>query len=504
MKKPVSLLLGAVLWLTLAACTPSVAGSPTPGPEATPTPTPAPTSTPPADSTPAPAASAGPDDLSGYGPLIPFPGARNDLSDGVSFRYGLVSLTGEVAAQPIYTTAYYAVPASEDSPGVLLLEKALPDGTFRCALCAGDGSWCTPFDYTHDWEMFYSQDTQAAYPMVRDGNILVYLDTRTGEELLSLASPFDPDDERNWDLFSYARPQEDCSIFWHWQDDLYQIYHWSTGRLVTLPEDISFLSGFSQGLALAGTWVYDQAGNYLYSRYGYLDASGAWAIPKVYENATDFKDGHALVCTTDGVWQVIDSSGAILLSLPQGYRSEWEGDRCMVFSRDEDFLLLTDDLQLLELPPNASPVQPTEGWVAWQEGESRWTLLRLPDQRWSMTAAPWEVSWPYALCRPGDEGGAWSLFDLERKTRRVLPFEGDAWYYFESDSITGEPILFCYCLDPEYSCALLDLEGNLLSQSAEGFPSMIGGLIGGNADGLYTLTAPDGTEVFRWTIQTIP
>lgn len=136
---------------------------------------------------------------SDYGPLVPFLGDKlGGLNAGG--RSGLVTLEGEIVVDPVFATVwqgghsfgyhnnpalpYYmltrgSTSASRDDWG----EAAL------WAMCAIDGSWCTPFKYQMDGELTtWGRDINSNCTedglFVLDGGALVYLDGATGDERL--------------------------------------------------------------------------------------------------------------------------------------------------------------------------------------------------------------------------------------------------------------------------------------------------------------------------------
>ncbi|MCM8712093.1 WG repeat-containing protein [Clostridium sp. SYSU_GA19001] len=79
-----------------------------------------------------------------------------------------------------------------------------------------------------------------------------------------------------------------------------------TGREITC-KSYSFISNFSNGRAYFA--LSDAHGNYL---YGYLDREGKEVIPAKYLNASDFKDGKAVVHVKENVYALIDLNGNII------------------------------------------------------------------------------------------------------------------------------------------------------------------------------------------------
>ncbi|MBU5628128.1 hypothetical protein KQI82_14540 [Oscillibacter sp. MSJ-2] len=94
-----------------------------------------------------------------YGQLIPYAGLRlmDDWPARDGCLYGLMTREGKVVSDPVYSAVYR--PGGYDASGrwqplpLLILEQGDPsaeEGSWDpsiCAVAAGDGRWCTPFDY---------------------------------------------------------------------------------------------------------------------------------------------------------------------------------------------------------------------------------------------------------------------------------------------------------------------------------------------------------------------
>lgn len=85
------------------------------------------------------------------------------------------------------------------------------------------------------------------------------------------------------------------------------------GEIITF-KPYSFIGGFSNGRALVGN--NNELGKY---GYGYLDKEGNEVIKIQYENATDFKEGKALVKLFDDDYKLIDINGKVLSSYDYNY-----------------------------------------------------------------------------------------------------------------------------------------------------------------------------------------
>jgi hypothetical protein len=73
--------------------------------------------------------------------------------------------------------------------------------------------------------------------------------------------------------------------------------------------EIQFLVGFSEGLARVSMEPKHADGSVGPSKYGYIDHSGKWVIPRAFAAADDFHEGMAAVTGSNGTWGYIDKSG---------------------------------------------------------------------------------------------------------------------------------------------------------------------------------------------------
>lgn len=131
-------------------------------------------------------------------------------------------------------------------------------------------------------------------------------------------------------------------------------------------------------------------------RWGYIDRSGTFVIPPIYDNADSFQDGVALVDLREGGHEIIDRNGTTLASIPVS----------MVFQGESGYFTVFGELDGKE----GAFVADREGYMVIGPYESAkeygWT--RLPVQR---------------------DDGKWIMIDLEGNQY------GDAWDDIETPSV---------------------------------------------------------------------
>ena len=78
--------------------------------------------------------------------------------------------------------------------------------------------------------------------------------------------------------------------------------------------EIEFLLEFSEGLARVSMRPKHSDGSVGPSKYGYIDHTGRWVIPRSFVAADDFHEGLAAVMSKDGTWGYIDKVGQFVVA----------------------------------------------------------------------------------------------------------------------------------------------------------------------------------------------
>lgn len=94
--------------------------------------------------------------------------------------------------------------------------------------------------------------------------------------------------------------------------------------------DIEFLVGFSEGLARVSMEPKHADGSVGPSKYGYIDHSGKWVIPRAFAATDDFHEGLAAVTGHNGTWGYIDKSGQFVIPPRFEAASEFSEDLAAV------------------------------------------------------------------------------------------------------------------------------------------------------------------------------
>lgn len=442
-----------------------------------------------------------------YGPLVPFPGAVMTSSwyagEWVtSYLYGLMTLEGEAVVDPVYSSVTLLTRGNggdtpDPLPAMVLTrytgekDPETGEAVFRSALAARDGSWVTEEVYTFDPDLQYGgMDVEPGQLFaLRGENVLVLLDPETGAELFSAPLPGALSRDSRYDALWSAQAGDgrvtvscyDASA------QTSQAFCWTLdGQAVPLPQDVTQVGRFSQGLAPArnsgGQW-------------GYLDASGAWAIPPQYSYARPFENGSALV--RGGGFSLISPAGETLVGpvaadtcFQRGgywYFLGYSGDPGLVLDEalqsvaspllyQTDYFLLDDGWAILGEAGGQSVVRGAERWplpAGWEDsrviGARENKVFLTGPERWA----------------------AWTP-----QTGALAVFPG-ALENVDRDPVTGAGC--CRVSLPDGSRRLTALDGAVLFDGLpeDAFSSLLGGLCQLSRGDSTTILSPDGTVLLR-------
>lgn len=437
-----------------------------------------------------------------YGPLVPFAGnVVYNKRGGISYTYGLATLTGEVVTDPVFLSVEYL----EDVVGTpLLLTRTFPGEDFplRSALCAQDGSWCTDFVYG-DAAIFTlglmngvvgGLGYQRGVPLRKGKTGFALMDPATGEETCTL----------NWSdvvpwgaAVSWSNIAMDPATWWvtvnctivsegALQGTTIPLLFDGQGSRHPLPESVKSVGQYSEGLIPAqgekNTW-------------GYIDTAGNWVIQPRYGSAEPFENGVALVCGD----RFIDKAGVELARIDYAQRSFHGGGYWFFFNSyqmlvalyDEKGQSVTSSLVGRTVEANYQMgdwlyLDTAEGAVLLRDGEER----DYPAERGRLRGF-YEERMVFLT----DEGVT-SLTDWEGNVLKEWDWGVNSYTWLQTDPITGTVYLIRRYW-PEHGGAYqneyYDLEGNLI---AAGAGEIRGGLlISGNE--FRTL---EGERVFYWPI----
>ena len=473
-----------------------------------------------------------------YGPLIPFPGATVTRSAEASWGgwmedytlYGLMTLDGEVVVDPVFSSAY--APSMWDGRSgqsrqldCLILQKVVKDENGEpvdvAALCARDGSWCTGFDYTFDWEMLMDRTEENIIPLRRRGDPsrslfsrdLAFLDVRTGEEVktIDLGNVLERWPDAAWTLIYNLRYGERYAIFS--DDTAHYLFDSETGEVRVLEELLNLLSGeleapysapFYEGLCAVKTA----------SGWGYIDGNG-WVTDPIYEEAQPFENGRALVRDEQagGWYTYIDHSGKVVYTLPDGgpiRDGEYLGYEAMGQRHylDKNFqpIPLPEDFTapmsygdwFYQQLPAPSPTVPG-GWAFWnyktgvrQDFSGEWEYH-------------YSLSGNYALFHSRANTQDFALADLN--TGELTELGRWSYAYFTQDELTGEDYLYLerYGAEGDPASEWRRLNGDILYRTEgphAGYISLWGDRAMTSGDAAVTLTGlKTGELLFSWPLR---
>lgn len=442
-----------------------------------------------------------------YGPLVPFPGAVTTTvwyaGEWVtSYLYGLMTLEGEAVADPVYSsvtllTRWNGGDTPDPLPAMVLTrytgesDPETGEAVFRSALAARDGSWVTEEVYTFDPDLQYGGMgvEPGQFFALRDENVLVLLDPETGAECFAAPLPGALSRDSRYDALWSAQAGDGrvtVSYYDAFAGQTYRPLCWTLdGQAVPLPEDVTQVGRFSQGLAPA------QSGG----QWGYLDTSGAWAIPPQYSYARPFENGSALV--RGGGFSLISPAGEALVG-PVAADTCFQRGGCWYFLgySGDPGLVLDENLQAV-----ASPLlYQTEyflldgGWIILRKDGVQ-SLVRGAEQ-WPLPAG-WENS--RLICAREDQifltgPEEWAAWTPQTGALAVFP---GALESVDRDPVTGADC--CRVSLPDGSWRLTAPDGAVLFDGLpeDAVPSLLGGLCQLSRGDSTTILSPNGTVLLR-------
>jgi hypothetical protein len=276
-----------------------------------------------------------------YGKLLPYIGQMMYGDDGYNDirAYGLMTASGQLVTDPVYSDIYQGsyydngTSAGGDVPVYSLerisdkIDKEEPSNSIIFAVCAADGSWITPFDYSN---VFYT-----------DKVIMLVRST----------------EKNDIDVMDYSGKL------------LYNTKSLGCYNDIPASSAYNFMSGYGEGLialalsdgrtvfidALTGSETYtDYKKSYAFSDgfaavmrnglFGYIDKSFTMVIPPQYLSADYFNNGKSTVQYLDSSYAIIDSTGTILLK-NQYYIGRWDSSIYSVSDADNNTVYYNSAIQ---------------------------------------------------------------------------------------------------------------------------------------------------------------
>ena len=549
MKKILLALLALALFLS-ACGGPAVEETPTPTPEPTPTQTAEPTPTP--EPTP-----SGPlvytdwsklkpyqpatavytrryegftDTLipaSDYGLLVPFAGTPlTETWEGWSSDYnlyGLMTLEGEVVADPVFTGAFRLqtwdgmMMDSQIFP-VYVLQKAVVTErgpVERIALCALDGSWCTDFLYTYNWENPGVGAESTLFVVSKGEDCLAVLDLTNGRELntMDLSPYLDDESYFGWQVSRDGSITVNVSQ-WGIERDIFLVYDLDGSLRLRLDGDedsILWLGRCEEGLLPATAPGPDPEDPWSGSLCGFMDKGGNWVIDPVYQQVEPFENAVALVREQSGAWRFIDPAGAPVTE-PIMAPNLLEAGDCWYFTSDTGRPLAVYDRagKPVEGIQNLATGQletQMDGWVTAPAGDEILLAKGAVIRRF-----PAALGWVNGVCEEGilfcaqaeGETSRVSAVLMDWDGKELSRWEGYSYVYLTQDGLTGEYYLSATWEEGDRARVdYYDLSGNLMVSDRgrfDGYYTFWNGMACWNGGEETTFTDRSGSVIFRWPI----
>lgn len=469
-----------------------------------------------------------------YGLLLPYAGqavtatAEWSYYHGIYdtyYRYGLVTLTGEVVTDPVFADVSElvlrdgaGVPLADTGAMVLTKVFVGEEGEPKAlsAIAARDGSWCTDFLYEYDWEMGLGLDkTGQVLPLRKAGEKIALLDLTTGAELrevdFSSFLPPDLDPETDWwnvSGFEFDRAEGWCTLNLSVSQQIEgQSVYTDTpllfdphGNRVPLDSNVHQVGAFSEGLAPAQDY---------FDLWGYINTAGAWVIRPAYSYAGPFSEGHAQVTSGERTSFFIGLHGDPLTQPVDCDYVQQHGDYWYFMGSEWDTALVYDrNLQRVDSPLSGqfTPVAfREEGWASCLSGNGSQIILARGLEAHRFPADLGEIQDLHGdrvlFSKNEEKGWTTTLTDLNGRT--LGRWEDWNWAYFIQDDLTGEwTVRGVTFVGEDYARSATDyydLDGNpIYLDLTDREP--VAGLLRRQTEDAFELLTPEGETVFYWPI----
>lgn len=428
-----------------------------------------------------------------YGPLLPYVGGKMSGDWWDYDRYGLVTLDGTIVTDSVYSGVWqlFNTGAERGNLPIYVLETVVTgkDGEEperRCAMAALDGSWITGFDY---------RSIQAIAPdriWAVEGN---------GDGVM-----FNALLEEQWRL-----PLPTGEEPWVFQGGMEGNTWWSDGVGIVQGKGIltpdgrlisnegqtwENLQGFQEGLSVAMG-----QGSEL---WGYVNLAGDWVIPPQYVRCNNFQAGAAIVDTPEGIRQVLDTTGTVLLETEHRivYHREGEKDYYMVCAnseagRENEVLGVYDrEGQPVDSPMTGKTLRwYSEEWWSWEgEGETVLYSATKSIPLGEQGVLQGKYDWGYLLRQTKGGKEVWLTLDKEGST--LLSSDTCDYIWMTVDEWTGEKYL---CVQEKETYRLYTIKGEFLMELPN-WPSITDGLVQVRTDLSFGYRTLDGDWAFRLSL----
>ena len=462
-----------------------------------------------------------------YGPLVPFAGTPlTETWEGWSSDYnlyGLMTLAGEVVVDPVFT----GVSRLREWDGMMMDSQLLPvyvlqkavvtdDGPVeRIAFCALDGSWCTDFLYSYNWENPGVGAESTLLVATKGEDHLAVLDMSNGRELntMDLSPYLDDESYFGWQVSRDGSITVNVSQ-WGIERDIFLAYDLDGSLRLRLDGDedgILWLGRCEEGLLPATAPGPDPEDPWSGSLCGFMDKGGNWVIDPVYQQVEPFENAVALVREQSGAWRFIDPTGAPVTE-PIMAPNLLEAGDCWYFTSDTGRPLAVYDRMgkpvegIQNLATGQLETQ-MDGWVTAPAGDEILLAKGAVIRRF-----PAALGWVNGVCEEGilfcaqaeGETNRVSAVLMDWDGKELSRWEGYSYVYLTQDGLTGEYYLSATWEEGDRAWMdYYDLSGNLMASDRgrfDGYYIFWNGMACWNGGEETTFTDREGNVVFRWPI----
>jgi hypothetical protein len=305
-----------------------------------------------------------------YGKLLPYIGASFYTDFSSSYKYGLMTEYGMLVTDPVYDDVYRPIARTSSYEWQplpvydleIIKEPVDPDGSpsYRHAVCALDGSWCTGYDFTS--VSFYEK----VMVLIRDAKTNDFDVMNYNGRLLYTA--------KSLKFFADMPPHALNGYYFPDEYEYEYRLEYGDGRFalpLTNGKTVYFdaLTGkgttvdYSSGSAFSGGYAAVRQ----YGLTGYIDESFNIVLRPQYLFGENFINGKAIVMLPDSSYGIIDPQGNVLMQSSRPiYR---QGNDIFCEAGGEHVTYYDNDLNEIRAGGSADLSILHNGWFWYKSGD---------------------------------------------------------------------------------------------------------------------------------------
>jgi hypothetical protein len=384
-----------------------------------------------------------------YGKLLPYIGETMYISEAMysgpysaMFEYGLMTEEGMIVTDPLYSNIYHGYYYSHDGvsksmPAYHLeimpesVDEEDPWSSVKHAVCALDGSWITPFDYS---DVFF---TDQVILLVRDRekNDIDVMDY-SGNLMYNFKSLPCYSKLPGWLGYSVYSSYGEGMFVLTLDGSSIAIVDTLTGETVFMEYEAGL--AFSDGLAAVMK-------NGL---YGFIDKTYTQVIEPSYLYTDYFIGGLNTVTLPDESGAVIDMNGKQLLnSHSHDIISRWGPDSYVVFAGNNSSRFYDDELNEVKGPEGSEVFYLNDGWYYYTTSDG--AVVTKDGEEHFLPGVSFVSSVFSGLVSCSESGDVYKSGVMSLDGKEIFPLSQDMRISFAESKKTGD----IYCIGNSYGYA---------------------------------------------------